>query len=949
MQGDFQSHSSVFELSIGIKTFKKPKGFIPNPLPVRKLLGKYRHFFQIFFLLFVCSEGMAQVKADTTSLIRPIPQTRQSQDTVSPVGLQDSAIVDLSRIKISNDALDDEVEYGAKDSMWFDVQKKQVHLYGNASVKYTSLSIKAGYILLDYDKSEISAQPFPDSTGKMAGMPDFQDATQSFTAARLRYNFKTKKGIIYEARTKQEDLYVLGERAKFIGAADGDTTRARNTIYNQDAIITTCDHPDPHFGIHTKKLKVVPDKVVVTGFSVLEVGGVPTPLVLPFGFYPITKTRKAGLILPREIEFADAEGMGIRDFGWYQPISEHMDLTMLFNVYASGSWGIAANSRYTKRYAYNGNFLLRYNTRIREDQYAQKIKAQSFGLTMVHNQDPKAHPTKRFGGSVNIETNRDQNRNYNDYQSVYRNTLNSNLTYSQSFPGKPFNLTAALTHSQNTQTRIMDITLPNVNFTMQRIFPLKRKVPTGGEKWYEKISLTYASKFQNQFRTVDTLLFSRETLEGARLGMQHTASTDLTFKVLKYINLAPRFDMETNWYPYTIEKVFTPEIRYVYDTIQDGDTYIIVVDSSQTQWGVDTTVRNWGFYHFTRYTTGITANTALFFTKRFERGWFRGFRHTMKPSVSVGFGPDFSRWPYSTYYRTVETDVRPQYNDTLIYNIFDDAIYGRPPSTVTERNIVLNYTLLNVLEFKHYSAKKDTVLKRRVFDGLAFTGNYNFTADSLNWSEISTGGLFRFFKGVLNLTWNARFDPYLADANGRRVNTFVLEKYNKLWRTTAFGLQLNTVFTIRQLRDVFSGKETDASSFLQQGPRTARAPVKDDLLGWFEDFRVNYSVSVDRRLIPTGFGTERDTFVIGRHNISFAGSIPLTSKWSFNVNNIAYDFQSKQFVYPDIGFSRDLHCWQLSLSWQPERGTYQFSINVKPGPFDFLKVPYRKNNYDAQF
>lgn len=903
---------------------------------MRKLLGKYRLLFRIAALL-VCANASAQVPLDT------IPPSEAARDT-SLQPQPDSTIVDLRGIQLSNESFDDVVEYGSRDSMWFDVKNKQLHLYGAASVKYTSLSIKAGYILLDYAKNEISAEPIADSTGNKVGMPEFQDGEQNFTASRLRYNFKTKKGVIYEARTKQEDMYVLGSKAKFVGAADADTSRSRNTIYNQDALLTTCDNEHPHFGIRTKKLKVIPDKLVVTGFSVLEIGGIPTPLVLPFGFYPITKTRKAGLIIPKDFEFADAEGLGIKDFGWYQPISEHIDATVLFNAYTSGSWGISGNARYSKRYGYLGDFRIRYNNRVSEDQMAQKISAKSFGITWTHNQDSKAHPTRRFGGSVNIETNRDQNRNRNDFQSVFRNTLNSNLNYSQSFPGKPFALNAGLSHSQNTQTRIMDISLPNVTFTMQRIFPFKRKEALGKERWYEKISLTYNSKLQNNFRTVDTLLFSRQTLESAKMGIQHNASTDFTFKVFKYINVAPRLDFEENWYPYTIEKKLLNETRYIYDTIQDGDQMLIVVDSVKTQFGIDTTVRHWGFNSYRRYNAGISANTALFFTKQFRKGWLRGFRHTMKPSVGLGFGPDFSNAPYRNYYRTVETDLRPAFNDTLSYTIFDDAVFGRPPSIPGRRDIIVNYSLLNVLEFKFHSAKRDTVLKKRIFDGLTFSGNYNITADSLNWSEISTGGLFRFFKGVVNLTWNARFDPYVADAKGRRVDRTVLSERGKLWRTTGFGFQVNTVFSIKQLRDVFSGKEVEEAT----GRPANRPTVKDDLLGWFDDFRVNHSISFNRLLIPTGFGAERDTFVIGRNNVSLAGRIPLSSKWSINISNIAYDFQSKQLVYPDLGFTRDLHCWELSMSWQPVRGTYLFTINVKPGTLDFLKIPYRKNNFDAR-
>ncbi len=892
---------------------------------------KYRLFLQIASLILV-GHLSAQTPVDS------IPVTER--DSV-PVVFKDSAVVDLNRVKISKDALDDAVDYSSRDSMWFDVKNKQVHLYGEATVKYTTLTIKAGYILLDYGNNEISANPFPDSTGQLAGKPDFQDAEQSFTAARLRYNFKTRKGIIYEARTKQEDLYVLGERAKFIGAATLDTTlKARNTIYNSNALLTTCDLDHPHFGIRTKKLKVIPNKLVVTGLSNLEVGGIPTPFFLPFGFFPITQTRKAGVIIPRDFEFADQEGLGIKDFGWYQPISEHMDVTTIFNAYTSGSWGVTATARYNQRYRYNGDFQLRFNNRIREDAQAKKISSKSFGIRWTHTQDPKAHPTRRFGGSVNIETNRDQNRNRNDYASVYQNQLSSNLTYSKTFPGKPYQFNAGMRHSQNTQTRVMDISLPSATFTMQRIFPFKNKERIGAEKWYEKISLTYSSRLENSLRAIDTLLFTRKTLETARMGIQHQANTDFNFKLFKYINVAPRIDFKETWYPYSVEKQLLNESRLKYDTTFEGSTIVdITIDSAKSQFGVDTTFRRWGFNAAHEYNAGITANTALFFTKQFKKGWFRGIRHTMKPSVSVGFGPDFTN---SRYFRTVETDLRPAFNDTLRYSIFEDAVFGGPSSGA--RDVALNYNIINVLEIKHRTRNDSLPTKKiRIFDNLGFSGNYSLTRDTLRWSTVSTGGLFRFFKGVINVTWNATFDPYIADAKGKRINQFVINERGRLLRTTALGFQVNTGFTVNQLRGIFS-KTTEGES------KTSNSNVpKDDLLGWFDNWRVSHRVSFDRRLIPTGYGTARDTFLIGTNNISVAGNIPLNSKWALNLNNISYDFPSKRLVYPDIGISRDLHCWQLSLSWQPTRGTYSFFIAVKPGTLDFLKVPYRKNNFDARF
>lgn len=560
-------------------------------------------------------DGIVPVSKGTTDTI--VPPTDSVSIGVRGV-FRDSAVVDLKKIKISNDGLDNVVEYAAKDSMWFDVKKKQVHLYGEANVKYSGLTVTAGYILLDYDRSEITAEMFPDSSGKQAGAPEFKDPTQDVKASKLRYNFKTKKGIIYEARTQQDDLYVLGERAKFISPSNEDTTKHdRPTIYNSNALITTCDDPHPHFGIRTRKLKVIPDKLVVTGFSNVEIAGIPTPLILPFGFYPITKTRKAGLIIPKDFEFADAEGLGLRDFGWYQPINEHLDATVLFNAYASGSWGAALTTRYQQKYRFSSEMRLRFNKRVTENQYALKQSAKSFSIYLRQDQDPKAHPTRKFGGSINIETNRDQNRNRNDYNSVYQNTLSSNLTYSKSFPGRPFQLNVSMTHSQNTQTRVMNISLPNAQFTMQRIYPFKRKSVVGKEQWYEKLSLNYNSALRNDFTTVDTLLFTKKTLQTARMGIQHRASTDYNVKLLKYINIAPAISLEENWYPYQIEKQLKPETRLVYDTIREnGEIIGINLNESKSQYGIDTTVRHWNFYHYSQATASISANTALFYTDR---------------------------------------------------------------------------------------------------------------------------------------------------------------------------------------------------------------------------------------------------------------------------------------------------------------------------------------------
>ncbi len=884
------------------------------------MMGKYR----LFCLIALCAASLPTAAQEVRDTLLP---TKDGEDLtfVRP----DS----LPPVPISPDALDKEVEYGARDSQWLDIKNRQMHLYGDAFLKYGTLDLRAGYILVDYNLLELLATDYPDSSGRRVGFPKLKDREDEFEAVRLRYNFRTKRGLIYEPRSKQQDLHLVGERAKFFG--DAVQTKPdeppRSVVYNKNALITTCDHEHPHFGIRTQKLKVITDKLVVAGFSNLEIGGIPTPLVLPFGFYPITKTRKSGLIIPRDFQFARLEGLGIADWGYYQPLSEHADLTVRFSIFTSGSWGVQNDIRYNYRYRYNGNLNLRYNNRLVENDRAQRVSFKSFGIRWSHQQDPKAHPTRNFGGSVTIETNRDQNRNRNDFGSVFQNQLNSNLNYSQRFPGKPYQFNASFSHSQNTQTRQMTISFPTATFNLQRVFPFKRRNPIGNERWYEKISLTYASRLQNTVTVADTLLFSYETLRNMRMGIQHQLSSDLNFKVFRYINVAPRFNYEENWYPYTVERQFINDIRFAYDTVAE----LVVVDSNRTVWGRDTVLRKWGFSPFRQYDLGIGINTAMFFTKQFAKGWFRGIRHTLKPSLSTGIRPDFSE---RNYFRQVQVSSRPGSERFREYSIFDDAVFGRPSNAKPE--LAVNYSLGNILELKFYSAKRDSVRRVRIFDNLVFSGSYSLTRDSLRWTPITTGGLFRLFKGLTNLTWRATFDPYVLDAKGQRVNRYAFVEEGKLLRLAAFGFELNTQTSLGDLRRFLEGKGP-------QGPQqpTAAPPVADGLFDWFNQIQVSHRISFERRQIA---GTNRDTFLIGTNNISFFGSIPLTPKWSIDVGNVSYDFQTKSLIYPDIGFTRDLHCWQFSLRWQPVRGTYEFFIAVKPGSLDFLRIPYRNNVFDAQ-
>ncbi len=855
----------------------------------------------------------------------------------------DSVVVDLSKVKFSNEGLDEAVDYGAKDSMWFDVAGKQLHLYGNAFVKYTSIDLKANYIVLDYGQNLVNAKGYPDSSGQIAGLPQFKDGDQEFGAKELKYNFKTKKGIIYEAVTKQEDLWVHGAKAKFVGgAASADSTlKGKNVVYNADAIITTCDAPVPHFGIHTNKLKVIPDKWVITGLSNLEIGGVPTPLILPFGFFPISKTKTNGLIFPKDFENSTTFGFGFKNIGYYIPISDHMDVTLWTDLYLRGTVRFGAEVNYLKRYKYRGNFNLEFNNRVGEDAKANPTSEKSYGLRWTHNQDTKANPVSTLGGSVQIETNQNQNRNRNDYNSVYQNTLRSNLSWTRRFPGTPFNLTASMNHSQNTQTRLMNISLPNVSFQMQQIYPLRRKNRVGSERFYEQLSLSYSSNLKNDMTATDTTLFTRQTLEKAQIGMQHRFNSSLPIKVLKYITVSPNASYEENWYPYIVEHQLLNKDKIHYDTNLIQGERIITIDPTKSQFGKDTIVRDWGFNAFRQWSLGVSANTSLYGTMQFKKGWLRGIRHVFKPSVSFGTGPDFSKPSYG-YFKNYYTSRLPQFSDTLNYSIFDQAAYSRPSNS--KRQLSIGYSLGNSLEIKIRAHKGDSTYAKRVkiFDNLAFTGSYSITADSLKWSTITTSGGIPLIKNISQLRWGIELDPYVTDVKGRRINRFVWDEKGKLLRLSNLNISLSTGFTLSQIRDFFKKKDDKTGSPAVQSGQNQSS---DKFLDWFDRFRIQHDINFTRSPLP---GNRGDTTRITFHSLGVSGDIPLTSKWQFRIGHIGYDFPTQKITYPDLSISRDLHCWQMSFSWQPERGTYLFSISTKPGSLDFLKLPYTKNNADAR-
>lgn len=872
----------------------------------------------------------ASVVRDTVPLDSLIANAKSADTTRTPANFSGS-------ITLSKDSLDAPVDYTAQDSMIYDIAGQRVHLWGEASVTYTSINLTAGHIIFDWKTNIVTAEGIPDSLGLPSQLPEFSDGEQTFTADSMRYNFDKERGVVYDVVTKQNDVVVRSSKAKFVTQETRDSTQeADNVIYNRNSIFTTCTHDEPHFGIRSNKQKTIPNKVVVVGASNLEIMNVPTPLWLPFGFFPISQGRQTGLLFPRDYQYSPQWGFGLEGIGWYFPLSDHFNLSVTGNIYLKGTWGVNAISQYRKRYKYSGNFNLGYDVRRSENDEGVISRPKSFLFQWSHRQESSAHPTIDFGGSINIQSNNYQRRVFNDQRRL-ENQLRSNFNFSKNWRDKPFNFNASFNHNQNSNTRQVTVSFPNMQFQTQAINPFKRRERQGKEKWYEAITMRYRAEARNQFQAADTTLFTRETLENAQFGVQQNLNGGTSFKVFKYFNLNPSFNYDEVWYLRTLRKEFDPTAIEL-DTLEDGGK--TVIDTARYGEVKDRQVG--GFEAYRQFNASMTLNTQIFGTLRLGDGRLKGLRHVIKPSISFNFSPDYTREELG-YFREVREERSADGFDQ--YSIFDGGIFGGPSQS--GRQMSLRYSLNNIFEAKVRSKKdstKDNNIK--LFDNFIVSGNYNFAADSLRWSQVRVGGTARFLKGITTLRLQASFDPYVTNEKGRRINEFAINRDGKLLRFDGANARLVSNITVGKLRALIFGEEeeVDLGTREERPDRRNERTEETDFLSLFENFRISHNISFDWQPQLTG----RDTFFIATNSLNCSGSIQLTDNWFVNIGNFGYDFVRKGVTFPSVGFTRDLHCWTAGANWQPTVGTYSFYIRVKPGSLDFLNIPYNRTNADAR-
>ncbi len=841
---------------------------------------------------------------------------------------QDSLLTDtlsLNLKKISTDAIDRQVTYRSRGLKKNDLVNKRVTLLDEAEVTYGDIEIKADSIVFDMLANTVFAAGRTDSTGKVIGSPVFKQGSQEIESDSLLYNYLSRKAIAYKIVTQQDEGVLHSEVTKLLD--DGTSNISRSTY-------STCDAEHPHFYINLPKAKIYPGQKIISGPGYLVLEGIPLPAVLPFGFFPIqTKKAASGILMPRIGQEQD-RGFSLTDGGYYFAISDYYDLSLKGNIYSNGTWMVTAQSNYARKYKFSGNFLFSYANNITGHKGLEDYsKSTNYKLGWAYSQNPKARPGSVFSANVNISSSGYDKTNSYDVAEHVTTQRQSSVSYSKSWEGTPFNLSASMNHSQNVKNKTVDLNLPKINFNMSRIYPLYGKNSTGSKKWYQELQIQYSASLDNRISTYDSLLFTSDVWNNMQSGFKHEAPLSIQLRPFKNFSISPQVSYSGVLYTQKYEKRWDPEY---FDADRNEIVPSVVTD----------TIRGLSYGQAINPSIGASFNPQIFGTYKFKpESRIQTIRHVMKPSVSFNYVPSFDALS-SDMYRTVQTDTL---GNTREYSIYEGNIYGTPASS--KRNGSVSFNLTNILEAKMFEKNdtSSTPTKVKIIDNFGISTSYNIFADSMNWSPVSMGLRTTLFNNM-GVSANGIFSLYGLSATGSPVGTSAFAQNGKLLRLTNFSVSLD--FDLGQL--IRGGKDKNQQGTGQAAPpqRQADGTVEqgnpDPNEGLFDEYgyfifdvpwsmRVSYNFNYSKQYLESSIN----------QTLSVNGNVNLTKRMGVTYTS-GYDFAQKEITMTQIGITRDLHCWTMAFNWIPN-GTmkgWNFTIRVKAAMLSDLKYQRRKDFHD---
>ncbi|MBQ0785959.1 MAG: LPS-assembly protein LptD [Oceanihabitans sp.] len=903
--------------------------------------NKFHILFTLSFTMFINMCGFAQDRPKSGGEIEPVkksdtiavnvnevlqPNAKNGTLELTEKG-QDSTKTDS--VKPKPEFLTDIVTYKAKDYTSFNKKEQKLYLYNEAEIIYGDMEIKAGVIVIDYSKNEVYAGRVKDSAGVYSQHPVFKQGTQVVEPDSIRFNIDTEKALIFNSRTEQSGGFIDSAISK----------KENDSVYFvKNAKFTTSENrEDPEYYFLLRKAKIVPDEKVATGLTNMFIYGVPTPIGLPFAYFPLTKKQTSGVIFPSFGE-QNSRGYFLQNGGYYFALSDYVDLAVLGDYYTNGSYGMRLESKYKVRYKFNGSFGFRYENLITSERgFEDYAKSTIYNLRWSHSQDTKANPNSRFSASVNLGSSQYYQNSINQVNvaSFLNNTLSSSISYSKTFQGEPqVNFSATATHSQNTNTESVTMTLPTIQTSVSRVYPFASETGTKNGI-IQNINFQYNLSAENRISTTDSLFFKKEMWDEAKSGIQHTIPLSTNFKIFKYFSLSASTNYEENWTFKTVNKYYDTDLEE------------------------EITVENKGFDAFRTYNFSTSIGTTIYgmfnFEKEGENKKIKAIRHVMRPSVSYNINPSFDK--YWDSYEVVNADGAVA--EEVEFSRFEETIYGAPNQNFSS---TMGLSLSNNFEAKVRDKDSTATEAKKIIllNNLNFSTSYNFAGDSLQWSPMRISGGTQILNDKMSINFGAVLDPYALDNNNAKVDTYNINNGGSLFRLTSANLTMN--YTLNS--SSFNGKEDESRTNSRE--ETLRSGGRaDDLFGVTEDFAnqqlnnnkqedkessefYNYKIPWSLRLAyAVNYSNAARQNEISSHSLMFSGDIEFAPRWTVGASS-GYDLQNQGFTYTQLRFERDLLSWRMNLSWVPfsTRSSWNFFIGIKSSILKDIKYEKRKDTDD---
>ncbi|WP_242015674.1 putative LPS assembly protein LptD [Robertkochia marina] len=857
--------------------------------------------------------------------MKPLRPAEAEKDTLNislpassvPQVIQDSTATDS--IKQPPGYIAGDITYTAKDYMQMSRGENKIFLYNEAEVYYQDYELKAGVIVIDYNANEVYAGRIKDSLGNYTQTPYFKQGNNVVEPDSIRFNFDTKRALIFNSRSEQS----LGEAMNLYA----NTVKKENdsVYFLKDGKLTTSENSeDPDYYIRVRNGKFVPNKKIIAGFSNMYIADVPTPIAVPFAYFPLNReTSASGIILPTPGQ-TNLRGYALQNGGYYFSINDYVDLALLGDYYTNGSYGVRVESSYAKRYKFRGALRFRYENLINSQRgFPDYNRSTIYNLQWNHNQDAKANPNSRLAASVNFGSSQyfQQSINQINTGNFLNNTLQSSVSYNKTFPGYPMvnlNLTSSVT--QNTQTQSVNLTLPTLQASMERIFPFANR--SGTKKGIiQNINFQYTGRGENRIATVDSLLFTDQMFDDAKVGFRHTIPVSTNFKLFKHFSTSMSFNYNETWQLKTIDiGDYNQELQ-----LQPRDTIS-------------------GFDRFATYNFNASVGTTLYGTFNFNpEGKIQAIRHTIRPNIGYGYAPAFDQY-YDEYI--------DQNGDVRQFTRFEGGLFGTPGLNNSNN---LNFAVSNVVEAK--VRDRDTTKlepkKIKLLNNLNFSTSYNLAIDSLNWSPLRMSGNTQLLNNKMSVNFGATFDPYALDNAGNRIDVFNLENGGSIFRITQANVNVS-----------YSIDNSTFSSERELDDNTDSGGRPDDLFGSGRDFSDKrtfgreredsgsdepmklYSAKVPwnfRMAYAVTYSNNRRQNEITNNSLMVSGNVDLTPKWRVGISS-GYDFKQKGVTYTQFRFDRMMDSWQMNFQWVPfsSRASWFFTIGLRSSLLSDLKWEQRR-------